>query len=252
MAGTGVQGMAGGDAPQRPVVGMQHHGDGARPLLESVDAFAPLAPDGPRVAIAGGRTLDRDALAWLLRAGGNFTVVGTYATADDLVGSLGSEPPDLALVDVEGPDLTSFTGLAELRAALGEGKLVLLADRVEGRVVRAALEHRVEGVVLKWDSSFDMLDALRHIAAGHSVFPGGWQAAAADPVEAGRGTLLSPRQRQVLDLVVEGLSNEEIAKRLFVSLNTVKFHVRTIYARLGVHNRVEAVQFVARHSGSGF
>jgi LuxR family maltose regulon positive regulatory protein len=58
--------------------------------------------------------------------------------------------------------------------------------------------------------------------------------------------VLSVREREVLDLVTAGMSNEEIAKRLVISSNTVKFHLRTVYSRLGVHNRVQATRAVSQ------
>jgi DNA-binding NarL/FixJ family response regulator len=77
--------------------------------------------------------------------------------------------------------------------------------------------------------------------AGRVVYPAGWQEHATrsdnDPLLA-----LSARQREVLELVSQGCRNDEIAQRLYVSYNTVKFHMHEIYTRLGVRNRVEAAQ----------
>jgi DNA-binding NarL/FixJ family response regulator len=82
------------------------------------------------------------------------------------------------------------------------------------------------------------------------VFPAGWlrhgrQAAGASPL-----AQLSPRQREVLELLALGMDNDQIAARLYISRNTVKFHVRTIYERLGVHNRVEAARVLAGAAGA--
>jgi DNA-binding NarL/FixJ family response regulator len=85
--------------------------------------------------------------------------------------------------------------------------------------------------------------ALHHVLAGRAVMPAGWHAASVklNPALAS----LSTRERQVLELAAAGSSNKEIAARLVISLNTVKFHLRTIYSRLGVHNRVQATQAIA-------
>jgi two-component system response regulator DesR len=128
-----------------------------------------------------------------------------------------------------------------LRVELTEARVVLLADAVTGKIVRQALRHHAEGVLLTSDVSLDVLGALEHVMAGRVVYPSGWQEHATDsdddPLLA-----LSARQREVLELVSQGCRNDEIAQRLFVSYNTVKFHMHEIYARLGVRNRVEAAQ----------
>jgi DNA-binding NarL/FixJ family response regulator len=94
--------------------------------------------------------------------------------------------------------------------------------------------------VLKSDTAEEAILALRHVLEGRAVMPVGWQAASLrleTPLAA-----LSAREREVLDLAASGMSNKEIAERLTISVNTVKFHLRTIYSRLGVRNRVQAMR----------
>jgi DNA-binding NarL/FixJ family response regulator len=204
--------------------------------------------NGTVVALVGGRQLEREALAWLVTAGAGLSVIGTFATADELLDALPAEPRPIVLADVDVHGGVPLEAVADLRRSLPRAKLVLLADEADAAIARVARDQRVEGVVLKSDDAFDVLAALRHVVSGHSVFPGGWHELVAEPHadDVDGSTLLSPRQRQVLDLLAQGMSNEEIAGQLFLSLNTVKFHVRGIYGRLGVHNRVGA----ARRLGS--
>jgi DNA-binding NarL/FixJ family response regulator len=76
------------------------------------------------------------------------------------------------------------------------------------------------------------------MATGRTVMPAGWQRAVSPTARAPLG--LSPRHRQILALIAEGHCNEAIAAELELSPNTIKFHIRALYSRLGVHNRVEA------------
>jgi DNA-binding CsgD family transcriptional regulator len=78
-----------------------------------------------------------------------------------------------------------------------------------------------------------------------AVMPVGWQSVPIDPEGGGPVESLSVREREVLELTVSGMRNREIAERLMISSNTVKFHLRKIYSRLGVHNRVQAARAVA-------
>jgi two-component system nitrate/nitrite response regulator NarP len=109
--------------------------------------------------------------------------------------------------------------------------------------MRAAVACRADGVLLKSYSPEDLSVAIGHVVAGQVVMPAGWRRSAApDP---GWLAALSPRHRDVLELLAEGLRNDEIAGRLGLSPNTVKFHVRELYLRIGVRNRVEASQLHA-------
>jgi DNA-binding NarL/FixJ family response regulator len=180
-----------------------------------------------------------DALEQLLASAG-LDVVGCCDCANDLERCLRAHRPDLALVDTDMAPGGDVAGL--VRAALnglGGGRLVLLARSLDPALARETIALAVDGVVLKCARSVDVVAALRHVAAGGEVYPAGWIAAARR-----HGTTplddLSPRQIEVLELIAQGLPNELIAERLFISRNTVKFHVAAIYQRLGVCNRVQA------------
>jgi DNA-binding NarL/FixJ family response regulator len=193
-----------------------------------------------RVVLAGPHELVLEALEHLLEQAG-LDVVGRCARPADLSRCLMSYAPDVALIDAEfaddGEDVPAL--VEEVRYGLGDGRLVLLAPHVDPALARVSLALEVDGVLLKCASSCDVVAGLSRILAGDTVFPAGWLAAA-NRTHDGEAGLLSERQREVLELLAQGLPNELIAERLFISKNTVKFHVAAIYARLGVHNRVQA------------
>ena len=198
----------------------------------------------PRIAIVGVvGALATEALVWIITKSGN-RVVGVYSTARELDSVLRSGPEELqaAIIDVD-EQAAGLEAVAEIRRRYPELKILLLCEVATPAVVRCAMGEHAEGVVLKSESVEDMVLALRHVLAGRAVMPAGWQAASIesepDPI---RAATLSVREREVLDLVTAGMSNEEVAKHLVISSNTVKFHLRMIYSRLGVHNRVEATR----------
>lgn len=202
-----------------------------------------MARTEPRIAIVGGAgALSTEALVWMLTKSGN-RVVGAYQSFREL--SAASRARELklqaAIVDADDP-AAGPAAAAAIRRAHPELKILLLCDVASPAVVRCAIDERAEGVVLKSDTAEEMILALRHVLEGRAVMPVGWQAASLEsegetPIES-----LSEREREVLDLAASGMSNKEIAKRLTISVNTVKFHLRTIYSRLGVRNRVEAMR----------
>jgi DNA-binding NarL/FixJ family response regulator len=192
-----------------------------------------------RVVLAGPHELVLEGLERLLEQSG-LDVVARCARTADLHRCLVSYAPDVAIVDAEFADDGDVRTLIEgVRRGLDAVRLVLLARRVDPALARDSLALEVDGVLLKCAPSCDVVACLSRILAGDTVFPAGWLAAARR-ADGGEPDTLSERQREVLELLALGLPNELIAERLFISKNTVKFHVAAIYARLGVHNRVEA------------
>jgi DNA-binding NarL/FixJ family response regulator len=180
-----------------------------------------------------------DALEQLLAAAG-LDVVSCCDRPADLDRCLRAYTPDVALVDADmagGGDVADLIRAA--RRELGDGRLVMLVPGIDPALARATLALEVDGVVLKCARSADVIAAIRRVAAGDTVFPAGWLAAGRR-LESSPLDELSPRQIEVLELIAQGLPNELVAERLFISRNTVKFHVAAIYQRLGISNRVQA------------
>jgi DNA-binding NarL/FixJ family response regulator len=193
-----------------------------------------------RVIICHPYALVLEALKGLLEDRG-LDVVACCDSAADLERCLQRHRPELALVDTllaPGGDIASLVRAA--RRGFDSGRLVLLVPAITPMLARDALALEIDGVLLKSARSDSVVAGLERLAAGDAVFPAGWLAAAHRAVEPCAG--LSERQREVLELLGQGLSNATIAERLFISTNTVKFHVAAIYQRLGVSNRVEAVR----------
>jgi two-component system, NarL family, response regulator DegU len=211
--------------------------------LEAGPILQELAPpsSSTRLVLAQPHALIGDALEHLLEEAG-LEVIGRCGDAAQLERCLQGLAPDLALVDADMAVDGDVEGLlsAACRGLRG-GRLVLLASEVDAALARRTLHLAVDGVVLKCASSEDVVGALWRVAAGDVVLPAGWIAAARRGATPLLDTL-SARQVEVLVLLAQGLANEAIADRLFISRNTVKFHVAAIYQRLGVRNRVQAAQ----------
>jgi DNA-binding NarL/FixJ family response regulator len=207
----------------------------------------PISPPGPAVTLAliGGQRLLRDATASLLTAQDGLHVLGAFASASQFLTSGVKRAPAVLVLDCDGPDAEVWRGaVGELSQPGVAWKLALLCRTLGDELIRCAVEHRVSGVLLKSYSTSEVGAAIVYIASGRTVMPAGWQRAIS---LVGRAPLeLSPRHREILALIAEGRGNEEIADRLKLSPNTVKFHVRALYSRLGVHSRVEAANRYAQ------
>jgi DNA-binding NarL/FixJ family response regulator len=190
------------------------------------------------VLVVDARRLFADALAGLLAGCSQVLAVGSASLADaDCV--IRARRPDLVLLGaVDGE--TAAGALPRIRGAHPGGQVVFVADRLDCRLVRLVLGQRLGGLLLSDVSAGEIAECLAQVGRGHCVLPAGWQAAL-DPAAGDPREQLSTRQGEVLELLAEGCAYGEIAARLGISLNTVKFHTRSIFARLGVRNRVAAV-----------
>jgi DNA-binding NarL/FixJ family response regulator len=217
-----------------------------------VDLQAPalagsLSPVTPAVTLAliGGRRLLRDATASLLTAQDGLQVLGVFESAAHFLAVGAERAPALLLLDCDGAGLSDWrSAVSQLSCADAEWKLAMLCRELSEEMVQCAVEHRLAGVVLKSYSASEVRAVIDCMVSGRTVMPAGWQRAISSGSRERIG--LSPRHREILALIAEGRCNEEIAAELRLSPNTVKFHVRALYARLGVHNRVAAANRYAQ------
>jgi DNA-binding NarL/FixJ family response regulator len=203
------------------------------------------AQDGPCVALLGGvGTLATEALTWMLTESGSH-VIGVYATPRELREDLDSGRSEAQVLFVDVDDAAyGIAVLAEIRRRHPKMRILLLCESVTPAIVRGAIAEDVEGLVLKSDSVEEVITAFHHVLEGRSVMPCGWQAVSLEPAGTSPLDALSVREREVLELAVGGMRNREIAERLMISPNTVKFHLRAIYSHLGVHNRIQAAHAI--------
>jgi DNA-binding NarL/FixJ family response regulator len=200
--------------------------------------------------------LFRDAIAEVLKALGSDVTVFGAGSADEARGAAGHYAPlDLILLDLFLPGSVGLDLLTELRYLAISAPIVVLSASEEREDIRAALEAGAAGYIAKTVSGPDMLAALRQVLRGEIFVPASLLAKMQSQAdsrpsggEAGRAIAagLSSRQREVLGLLAEGLSNKAIARRLGLAEGTVKLHVSAILQGLGARNRTEAVTLAQR------
>jgi DNA-binding NarL/FixJ family response regulator len=140
-------------------------------------------------------------------------------------------------------DGASAVALARaLRARRPAIKVAVLTMAPDAATVRAARSHAIDGVLLASLPLAEIADGIRRIAAGERIVPVQPQQQLMQNATSGTLRKLSPRQRDVLELLANGHSNDEVADQLHLSVNTVKYHVRGLYRRLGVHTRAQATR----------
>ena len=195
------------------------------------------------VALLGGtRGLWTEAVAWMLTSDG-YQLIAAFDTVEDLMADLAGVRAELLLIDLDDRPI-DWAAIGRVREQRPDLKLVLITAALSTGAAEAIRADRLDGVIDKTDSADQARATLLHVHEGRRVFPAGWQDAVRPKGQGAEG--LSAREFAILELVASGLRNTEIASELTISPNTVKFHLRAVYAQLGVRNRVEAAQAFAR------
>ena len=206
------------------------------------------ATDVIDVALLGGtRGLWTEAVAWMLTSDG-YQLVAAFDSVEELMAELPSVRAELLLIDLDDRPI-DWTAIGRVRSQRPDLKLVLITAALSTGAAEAIRADRLDGVIDKTDSADQARATLLHVHEGRRVFPAGWQEAVRPKGQGAEG--LSSREFAILELVASGLRNTEIASQLTISPNTVKFHLRAVYAQLGVRNRVEAAQAFARMRRNG-
>ena len=202
-----------------------------------------------RVAIADDHPVVREGLVAMLETEPDFQVVGTATTGAEAVALVARTDPDVMLLDLELPELD---GVGVLRRLVAEGArvrvIVFTVFDTDERII-AAVEAGAAGYLLKGAPRAELFAAVRTVAAGGSLLASVASSAVLRRVRGEvppGGLSLTPREREVLEALARGLGNKQIAAELGVSERTVKFHVSSLFAKLGAGNRTEAVTIAAR------
>ncbi len=207
-----------------------------------------------RVLIADDHALFRDGLRSLLEARG-VEVVDEARNGREAVEMARVHRPNVVLMDLAMPELSGLQATKLISAELPGVKVVVLTASEEDAYLFEAIKSGAQGYLRKDLESGKLFDLLEGVARGEPAFTPGFarkvlaELARPGSVRAeGSGGPITDREREVLDLLVQGVtSNRELARRLVVSENTVKYHLRNILSKLHLHNRAEVVAYALRH-----
>ncbi len=207
-----------------------------------------------RVVVADDQATVREALAGLLDLLDDIDVVGTANDGAEAVAVAQRERPDVVLMDLQMPGTDGIEATRLLTGTQPDVAVVVLTTFADEESILAALGAGARGYLTKDSGRDDIARAVRAAAAGQAVLDRAVQdrllaAVVAQPVSppSDLPADLTPREREVLTLIGEGLSNRAIAQRLFVSEATVKTHINNLFAKAELRDRAEAVRLAFTH-----
>jgi DNA-binding NarL/FixJ family response regulator len=208
-----------------------------------------------RILIVDDHPLTRDALAGLLAQNG-FDVVGQAGSGEEAITQAGELKPDLVLLDLSMPEMDGLTALPRVLAAAPDAEVVVLTASEDEHNLLGAIRGGAAGYLLKSEPPERIVAFLRGVAQGEAALSGPIARRLLDQVREGGSystivpesiaQALSARELEVLLLLDRHLGTDEIATRLFISEHTVRSHVKSLLAKLGVSSRREALDRLER------
>lgn len=203
-----------------------------------------------RVAIADDHRLMLDGIKRALETAPDIRVVGEAMSGDEMLTIVPKVRPDVVILDLRMPRGDGLTTLAKLRKDYPDLKVIVLSMFEDSEHIDQALSQGAAGYVVKSINPLDLPSTIRQVVEGTVYHPagrggGGGPADGAAPAPTPGG--LTDRELSILRLVAEGMSNLDIASKLYVTEQTVKFHLSNIYRKLGVANRTEATRYAYRN-----
>jgi len=194
-----------------------------------------------RVLIADDHYVVRQGLAALLAPRNGMEVVGEAANGREAVDLARTLQPDVILMDMIMPEMTGPEAISLIKQENPNARILVLTSFSESKQVSAAIQAGALGYLLKDSSPDDLLHAIRSVYRGNLVLPQDLALALMQPRPAAAALdQLTERETDVLRLLAQGQSNQEIARNLSISATTVRSHVSSILMKLNVTNRTQA------------
>jgi DNA-binding NarL/FixJ family response regulator len=205
-----------------------------------------------RVLLVDDHELVRQGIAAMLHSATDIAVVGEARSGREALEVARRELPDVVLMDVKMPDMDGLEATRKIKEERARTAVIMLTMHDNPSYLRDAVRAGAAGYLLKDVSKDELVDAIRQVATGGAFIESQMlrgmlseMKPASGPTGAGKN--LTKREREILALVAEGMSNREIADRLVLSPETVKSHVAAILEKLNVSDRTQAAIFAVRN-----
>jgi DNA-binding NarL/FixJ family response regulator len=204
-------------------------------VRDKVTAIA--AGQKARVLVADKNPIMRSGLLDILSRDGRFEVLGSVSTGKDFIDAIARRPVDIGVIGWALTDMSGGDVLATIKRRQAATRIVIYTGELAGDVLKPAIRAGAWGFISKSDEPEALIETVAAVARGRLCFPFvDIETLNQDPLD-----MLTARERELLAALTNGWSNLQIAARIGISRNTVKYHLKNLYDKLGVNNRAMAV-----------
>ena len=224
-------------------------------VTDAPESSSAPGSDAIRVFLLDDHEIVRRGIRELLEAEGDIVVVGESGLAQEAARRIPALRPDVAILDGRLPDGSGIDVCRDVRSADPSIKALILTSYDDDDALFAAIMAGAAGYILKQVRGNDFVDTVRRVAAGQSTLDPAMTAAVLERVRTGppkdkelEG--LTAQEQKILELIGEGLTNRQIAERMFLAEKTVKNYVSSMFAKLGLASRTQAAIFSTKHQQS--
>jgi two-component system response regulator DevR len=208
-----------------------------------------------RILIADDHSVVRAGLKALLERHGHFRVIAEAATGEEAVAKAKETRPDVAVLDIRMPGLSGIDACRQIVEAVEGCQVIILTSYAEDELLFAAIQAGAAGYVLKRIGDNELVQAIERVSRGEGMLDPAMTATVFAQMRKANETQnvtafaeLTSQELAILALVAQGLTNRQIAVKLFLGEGTVRNYVSSVLAKLGVSNRAEAAAYAVKHN----
>jgi two-component system response regulator NreC len=207
-----------------------------------------------RVLVVDDHTIVRDGISALLALAGDIDVVGEATNGNEALKMATKLKPDVVLMDIAMPIMGGLEATRRISKELPETKVLVVTQHDDKEYVFPVIESGASGLISKAGASSELAEGIRAVYRGDSflspsvakLLVENYQQTAGDRVQQDPYNQLTEREREILKLLAEGFSSQEIADMLVITRKTVEGHKTNLMAKLGIHNKIDLVKYALR------
>lgn len=208
-----------------------------------------------QLLIADDHSVVRAGLRALLERQGNFRIVAEAATGEEAIAKAQEFQPDVAVLDIRMPGLSGIEACRQIVETVPNCRVIMLTSYAEDELLFAAIQAGASGYVLKRIGDNELVHAVERVSRGEGMLDPAMTATvfaemrkATEAQHAAAFADLTPQELAVLALVAEGMTNRQIAVKLYLGEGTVRNYVSSVLTKIGVSNRAEAAAYAVKHN----
>lgn len=189
----------------------------------------------------------RTGYAYLIGATEGYEVVSTYSSFDDAVKKIAADRPDVILLDIELPGTNGIDAIPKLKKLLPQSFVLILTVYESEKLIFNALANGASGYLTKNTPSAKIIESIKEVREGGGPMSINIAKLVIRSFQKNQESPLSKRETQILELIGDGKSRSQIAKELFIDLETVRSHIKNIYIKLDVNSRADAIKMAKQN-----